>query len=122
MVNFVQFDDYVIWSRYVDNDGNVVEQSESITFLTSLLSLFGPRNRFLTTPNGYDDDGDDDIQVGLSVNLNNIDLSGTTLSASPQLDYQVSVLPSSTTDSGWDNLCKPLRLVSSKRLHIQMAF
>ena len=51
-----------------------------------------------------DDDGDDDIQVGLSVNLNNIDLSGTTLSASPQLDYQVSVLPSSTTDSDWDNL------------------
>ena len=40
------------YGGYVDNDGNVVEQSESITFLTSLLSL-GPRNRFLTTPNGY---------------------------------------------------------------------
>jgi hypothetical protein len=34
-----------------------------------------------------DDDGDDDIQVGLTVNLNDIELSGTTLSAAAQLDY-----------------------------------
>ena len=96
--------DYVVWTRYVDNDGNVVEKAESITFLTSLLSLLDPETDFLLHQMDIDDDGDDDIQVGLTVNLNNIDLSGTTLSASPQLDYQVSVLPSSTTDSDWDNL------------------
>tara|TARA_B000000557_G_scaffold90078_1_gene72733 strand:+ start:967 stop:5334 length:4368 start_codon:yes stop_codon:yes gene_type:complete len=96
--------DYVIWTRYVDTDGNVVERAETITFLTSLLSLLDPQTDFLLHQMDIDGDGDDDIQVGLTVNLNNIDLSGTTLSASPQLDYQVSVLPSSTTDSDWDNL------------------
>ncbi|MEL0335872.1 MAG: hypothetical protein VXA63_02180, partial [Euryarchaeota archaeon] len=96
--------DYVIWTRYVDTDGNVVEQFETITFLTSLLSLLDPETDFLLHQMDIDGDGDDDIQVGLTVNLNNIDLSGATLSAYVQLDYQVSVLPSSTTDSDWDNL------------------
>ena len=96
--------DYVILTRYVDTDGNVVEQFETITFLTSLLSLLDPETDFLLHQMDIDGDGDDDIQVGLTVNLNNIDLSGTTLSAYVQLDYQVSVLPSSTTDSDWDNL------------------
>ena len=96
--------DYVIWTRYVDTDGNVVEQFETITFLTSLLSLLDPETDFLLHQMDIDGDGDDDIQVGLTVNLNNIDLSGATLSAYVQLDYQVSVLPSSTADSDWDNL------------------
>ena len=39
--------DYVIWTRYVDTDGNVVEQFETITFLTSLLSLLDPETDFL---------------------------------------------------------------------------
>ena len=96
--------DYVIWTRYVDTDGNVVEQFETITFLTSLLSLLDPETDFLLHQMDIDGDGDDDIQVGLTVNLNNIDLSGATLSAYVQLDYRVTVLPSSTTDSDWDNL------------------
>ena len=96
--------DYVIWTRYVDTDGNVVEQFETITFLTSLLSLLDPETDFLLHQMDIDGDGDDDIQVGLTVNLNNIDLSGATLSAYVQLDYQVSVLPSSSTDSDWENL------------------
>ena len=96
--------DYVILTRYVDTDGNVVEQFETITFLTSLLSLLDPETDFLLHQMDIDGDGDDDIQVGLTVNLNNIDLSGATLSAYVQLDYQVSVLPSSTTDSDWENL------------------
>ena len=96
--------DYVILTRYVDTDGNVVEQFETITFLTSLLSLLDPETDFLLHQMDIDGDGDDDIQVGLTVNLNNIDLSGATLSAYVQLDYQVSVLPSSTADSDWDNL------------------
>ena len=96
--------DYVIWTRYVDVDGNVVEQAESITFLTSLLSLLDPETEFLLHQLDVDDDGDDDIQVGLTVNLNDIELSGTTLSAAVQLDYRVSVLDSSTTDTDWDNL------------------
>ena len=96
--------DYVIWTRYVDVDGNVIEQAESITFLTSLLSLLDPETEFLLHQMDIDDDGDDDIQVGLTVNLNDIELSGTTLSAAAQLDYRVSVLDSSTTDTDWDNL------------------
>ena len=96
--------DYVIWTRYVDTDGNVVEQAEEITFLTSLLSLFDTETDFLLHQIDIDDDGDEDIQVGLSINMNDPELSGTTLSVSPQLDYQVSVLASSTTDSDWEDL------------------
>ena len=71
--------DYVIWTRYVDTDGNVVEEFETITFLTSLVSLLDPETDFLLHQMDIDGDGDDDIQVGLTVNLNNIDLSGTCL-------------------------------------------
>lgn len=96
--------DYVIWTRYVDMEGNVVEQSETITFFVSLLSLFDPETEFLLHQMDIDDDGDDDIQVGLSINMQNPELDGTTLSLAPQLDYKVSVLQSSMTDSDWDNL------------------
>ena len=88
----------------MDTDGNVVEQAEEITFLTSLLSLFDTETDFLLHQIDIDDDGDEDIQVGLSINMNDPELSGTTLSVSPQLDYQVSVLASSTTDSDWEDL------------------
>ena len=96
--------DYVIWTRYVDTDGNVVEQYETITFLSSLLSLFDSETDFLLHQMDIDDDGDDDIQVGLSIDMNDPQLDGTTLSVAPQLDYRVSVLQSSMTDSDWDNL------------------
>lgn len=96
--------DYVIWTRYVDDEGNVVEQSETITFLTSLLSLFDSETEFLLHQVDIDQDGDDDIQVGLSIDISDPELDGTTLSVAPQLDYKVSVLPSSMTDSDWENL------------------
>jgi hypothetical protein len=96
--------DYVIWTRYVDDEGNVVEKSETITFITSLLSLFDSETGFLLHQVDIDDDGDDDIQVGLSIDMNDPELDGTTLSVAPQLDYKISVLPSSMTDSDWDNL------------------
>ena len=67
--------DYVIWTRYVDTDGNVVEQAEEITFLTSLLSLFDTETDFLLHQIDIDDDGDEDIQVGLSINMNDPELS-----------------------------------------------
>ena len=51
----------------------LLEQFETITFLTSLLWI---RTDFLLHQMDIDGDGDDDIQVGLTVNLNNIDLSG----------------------------------------------
>ena len=56
--------DYVVWTRYVDNDGNVVEKAESITFLTSLLSLLDPETDFLLHQMDIDDDGDDDDDGG----------------------------------------------------------
>ncbi len=96
--------DYVIWTRYVDTEGNVIEQYETITFLTSLLSLFDPETEFLLHQMDVDDDGDDDIEVGLTIDLLDPELDGTTLSVAPQLDYKVSVLQSSMTDSDWDNL------------------
>ena len=64
--------DYVIWTRYVDDEGNVVEQSETITFLTSLLSLFDSETEFLLHQVDIDQDGDDDIQVGLSIEISDV--------------------------------------------------
>ena len=96
--------EYVIWTRYVDDEGNVVEKSETITFTTSLLSLFDTETGFLLHQVDIDDDGDDDIQVGLTIDMNDPELDGTTLSVAPQLDYKISVLSSSMTDSDWDNL------------------
>jgi len=96
--------DYVIWTRYIDNDGNVVEKFQTITFTTTLLSFLDLETEAFLHQVDIDDDGDDDIQVGLSVDLNDLELDGSTLSAAAQLDYRITVLQSSLTDSDWDNL------------------
>tara|TARA_B100000902_G_scaffold53463_2_gene60243 strand:- start:3389 stop:7759 length:4371 start_codon:yes stop_codon:yes gene_type:complete len=96
--------DYVIWTRYTDKQGNEVENFETITFLASLLSLLDTETDALLHQMDIDNDGDDDIQVGLSIDLNDPELDGATLSVAPQLDYKVSVLDSSLTDSDWEDL------------------
>ena len=96
--------DYVIMTRYIDADGNVVEKFESITFTSSLFSLFDSDTDALLHQVDVDDDGDDDLQVGLTISFENIELDGDTLSVEPQLDYKISVLPDSLTDPDWDDL------------------
>ena len=96
--------DYVIMTRYIDADGNVVENFESITFTSSLFSLFDSDTDPLLHQVDVDDDGDDDLQVGLTISFENIELDGDTLSVEPQLDYKISVLPDSLTDPDWDDL------------------
>ena len=96
--------DYVIMTRYIDADGNVVEKFESITFTSSLFSIFDSDTEPLLHQVDVDDDGDDDLQVGLTISFENIELDGDTLSVEPQLDYKISVLPDSLTDPDWDDL------------------
>ncbi len=96
--------DYVIWTRYVDKDGEVVEKYESITFISSLLSLLDSETDAFLHQMDIDDDGDDDIQVGLSLDLNDPEIDGSTLSVAPHLDYRITVLQSSLTDPDWDDL------------------
>ncbi|HIN04445.1 MAG TPA: hypothetical protein EYM66_05240, partial [Candidatus Poseidoniales archaeon] len=96
--------DYVIMTRYIDADGNIVEKFESITFTSSLFSIFDSDTDPLLHQVDVDDDGDDDLQVGLTISFENIELDGDTLSVEPQLDYKISVLPDSLTDPDWDDL------------------
>jgi hypothetical protein len=99
--------DYVIWTKYVDQDGNVHEEFEIVTFTVSLLSLFNPDTDFLLHAIDVDNDGDDDIQVGLKVGWdfsNGWGIEGDTLWIQPSIEYTVKVLDSSASDSDWNNL------------------
>ena len=53
--------DYVIWTRYVDKDGEVVEKYESITFISSLLSLLDSETDAFLHQMDIDDDGKSEL-------------------------------------------------------------
>ena len=105
----VNITDYVILTEYTDLDGNVVRGTEVVTFTTNFLSLLNPVTDPLSHAVDIDNDGDDDIQVGLSVSfgnigLGNIDIDTGTLWIQPSVSYSVDVLDTSQTDSVWDNM------------------
>ena len=99
--------DYVIWTKYVDLDGNTHEEFTIVSFTVSLLSLLNPETDFLLHAIDIDNDGDDDIQVGLKVSWDFSDgwgIEGDTLWVQPAIDYTVKALDSSATDTDWANL------------------
>ncbi|MFL2963346.1 MAG: hypothetical protein ACJZ46_03785 [Candidatus Thalassarchaeaceae archaeon] len=99
--------DYVIWTKYTDMDGNIVEQFETVTFSASLLSLFNFNTDPLLHAVDIDDDGDDDIQVGLSVAWEfngGWGIEGDALWIEPGISFTVAVLDDSIDDSDWNNL------------------
>ena len=61
--------DYVIWTQYVDVNGQITEQYEVVSFSASLLSLLNTNTEALLHSVDVDGDGDDDIQVGLTVTV-----------------------------------------------------
>tara|TARA_B100001175_G_scaffold317929_1_gene337726 strand:+ start:45 stop:4442 length:4398 start_codon:yes stop_codon:yes gene_type:complete len=105
----VNITDYVILTEYTDLDGNVVTGTEVVTFTANFLSLINLQTDPLSHAVDIDNDGDDDIQVGLSISLgniglDNIDLDTGTLWIQPSVSYSVDVLDSSQTDSVWDEM------------------
>jgi len=99
--------DYVIWTKHTDIDGNTIEQFETVTFSASLLSLLNVDTEPLLHSMDVDDDGDDDIQVGLQVSWDlagGWGIEGDSLWIEPAIVFSVMVLESSNTDPDWNNL------------------
>ena len=99
--------DYLIWTKYIDMDGNQVEKFEVVTFTATLLSFLDTETNSLLHAIDVDNDGDNDIQVGLEISFDlgdEIGIEGDTLWIKPTISFTVMVLESSRDDSDWDEL------------------
>ena len=99
--------DYVIWTQYVDVDGQITERYEVISFTASLFSLLDVNTESLLHEMDVDGDGDDDIQVGLRVNLELIGGFGIEEGAlwiEPGIEFTVKEIGSSGSDPDWENM------------------
>ena len=99
--------DYLIWTKYIDMDGNQVEKFEVVTFTATLLSFLDSETNSLLHAIDIDDDGDNDIQVGLEISFDlgdEVGIEGDTLWIKPTISFTVMVLESSRDDSDWDEL------------------
>lgn len=99
--------DYVIWTQYTNSTGEVIEQIEVVSFSATLLSLFDLQTEPLLHSVDIDDDGDDDLQIGLKISwefLGGWGLAGDTLWIEPGIVFSVQVLESSRNDPDWDDL------------------
>ena len=63
----VNLTDYVIWTEYTDLEGNTIQSYEVVTFTANLFSLFDINSDPLLHEVDIDNDGDDDIEVGLKI-------------------------------------------------------
>jgi len=105
----VNITDYVILTEYTDLNGNIIRNTEVVTFTANFLSLLNFQTDPLSHAVDVDNDGDDDIQVGLGISLGPIGLDNIisesgTLWIQPAITYRVDVLDSSTTDPMWDEV------------------
>ena len=99
--------DYLIWTKYIDMDGNQVEKFEVVTFTATLLSFLDSETNSLLHAVDIDNDGDNDIQVGLEISFDlgdEVGIEGDTLWIKPTISFTVMVLESSRDDSDWDEL------------------
>ena len=99
--------DYLIWTKYIDMDGNQVEKFEVVTFTATLLSFLDTETNSLLHAVDIDDDGDNDIQVGLEISFDlgdEVGIEGDTLWIKPTISFTVMVLESSRDDSDWGEL------------------
>ena len=60
----INLTDYVIWTEYIDLDGNTIQNFEVVTFSANLLSLFDINSEPLLHEIDIDNDGDLDLFVG----------------------------------------------------------
>ncbi|MEC8874205.1 MAG: hypothetical protein VX502_02315, partial [Candidatus Thermoplasmatota archaeon] len=61
--------DYVIWTQFTNSSGVVTEKVEVVSFSASLFSILNQNTESFLHAVDVDDDGDDDIQVGLRISV-----------------------------------------------------
>ena len=99
--------DYVIWTQYVDDNGQITEQYQVVSFSASLFSIINTNTEALLHTVDVDGDGDDDIQVGLTVDVEFIGgwgIEGGTLWIEPGIRFSVRDVGNSASDPDWDNM------------------
>ena len=103
----INITDYVIRTEYTDLEGNTVEKFEVVSFSASLVSLLDISSEPLLHEVDIDNDGDDDIEVGLKIAwefLGGWGVEGGTLWLEPGISFEVRVLDSSSNDPDWQHL------------------
>ena len=97
--------DYVIWTQFTDrSNGNVIEQIEVVSFSASLFSILNPSTEALLHAVDVDGDGDDDIQVGLRIDVEFVGgwgIEGDTLWIEPGIEFTVQEIGNSASDPDW---------------------
>jgi len=103
----INITDYVIRTEFTDLEGNTVEKFEVVSFSASLLSLLDINSEPLLHEVDIDNDGDDDIEVGLKIAwefLGGWGIEGGTLWLEPGISFEVRVLDSSSNDPDWNQM------------------
>ena len=96
--------DYVIWTQYENKDGEIIENYEVVSFSASLFSILNTNTDALLHTMDVDGDGDDDIQVGLKVDLQFIGgwgIEDGTLWVEPGVEFTVKEVGNSASDLDW---------------------
>ena len=100
--------DYAIWIEYEDQNGNIQQTIELVTFGDSLLSLIFNNGDPFLHPMDVDGDGNDDIQVGLTLEFDfngGWGISGDRLWIKPTIQFRIDVIEEETPeDPAWVNL------------------
>ena len=114
--------DYVIWTQYVDVNGQIIEEYEIVSFSVTLLLLNTNTDALLHAVD-VDGDGDDDVQVGLQINLEFLGDSdrGRQLWIEPGIEFTVKEIGSSASDPDWENM-KSLHVSLIKAFSLRFGF
>ena len=100
--------DYAIWIEYEDTDGQTRQSIELVTFGDSLLSLIFNSGEPFLHPMDVDGDGNDDIEVGLTLEFDfngGWGISGDRLWIKPTIQFKIEVIEEETpVDPAWENL------------------
>jgi len=99
--------DYVIWTQYIDVNGQITEQYQVVSFSSSLFSILNINTEALLHSVDVDGDGDDDIQVGLKVDVEFIGgwgIEDGTLWIEPGIEFTVRDIGNSASDPDWDSM------------------
>ena len=99
--------DYVIWTQYIDVNGQITEQYQVVSFSSSLFSILNINTEALLHSVDVDGDGDDDIQVGLKVDVEFIGgwgIEDGTLWIEPGIEFTVRDIGNSASDPDWNSM------------------
>ena len=99
--------DYVIWTQFTNSSGVVTEKVEVVSFSASLFSILDQNTESFLHAVDVDDDGDDDIQVGLRISveiLSGWGLEDGKLWIEPGIEFTVRELGNSALDPDWEDM------------------